>query len=309
MPKALGQKVWRIGYFFVGSRESALQTGRYTPFLDGMRLLGYREGRDFIMEARFADGAAERFPPIARELAELRLDVIVATGSPLYPHLRRSVGSTPVVVTVTPDPVLEGIAATLARPGGNFTGLTTSSTETTVKQVELLKELIPNSTRYGILWNPTGTHHQAILQSHREAANKVGLAAVPLEGATAAQIERAFEQIRHQRLSAVIVLGDAFFVHQRRQLAELGLRYKVPALFNTREYVDAGGFLSYGIDVPENVRRAAVFVDRIIKGAKPAELPFEQPTKFEMIINLKTAKAIGLSLPPKVLFRADRVIE
>lgn len=303
------RKVWRIGYFFLGSRESAMQTQRYTPFLEGMRGLGYVEGRDFTMDARFADGDSRRFKSMAEDLIQSAPDVIVVTGSPLYPHLKKANKSTPIVVTVSPDPVAEGIAKSLPRPGGHFTGLTTSATETGLKQVELLRAVLPNLSHYGLLSNPVGGLHGRQVQSHRVLAQRIGVGLVEAAASTPASLESAFEAMKNGRAQGLIVLGDTFFLQQRAQIAALALKHSLPTISNVREFTEAGGLLSYGLDVPHNIRRAADFVHRIIRGAKPADLPFEQPTKFELTANMRTAKLLKLEVPRQVLVLADRVIE
>jgi putative ABC transport system substrate-binding protein len=274
-----------------------------------MQGLGYVESRDFALDTRFAGGDPTQYARIVSEVVGTKPDVIVATGSPLYPLFKTATRSTPIVVTVSPDPVVQGIAESLARPGGNFTGLTTSAADTTLKHIELLKALRPKLSRYALLSNPTGGQHPQQVASHQEAAKKIGLALVAVSAGDPAGIGRAFGEIKAGRAEGVIVLGDTFFLQQRTQIVTLAQEQGLPSVFNVREFTEAGGLVSYGVDVPHNTRRAADFVHRILRGAKPAELPFEQPSKFELVINARTARMLGISVPRAVLFSADRVIE
>jgi putative ABC transport system substrate-binding protein len=302
-------KIRRIGFFYLGSRQSALETGRYQLFLQAMRDLGYVEGKHFVIEARYADGKAERLPDLAAELVRSKVDVIVATGTPLYQALQKATKTIPIVITTSPDPVRDGFAASLARPGGNFTGLSSNNAEAIPKHVELLMTAVPRLSRIAVLRNPDNVGSFPQLKSIQAAAQKTGLQVLPVDARTPDGIERGFSTMAKERAEAVIIPGDTFFLQQVRQIAELALKHRLPSTYVTREYAEAGGFMSYGQNITENFRRAATYVDKILKGAKPGELPIEQPTIFELVINRKTARAIGLTIPQELLLRADRVIE
>jgi len=302
-------KIRRIGFFYLGSRQSALETGRYQLFLQAMRDLGYVEGKHFVIEARYADGKTERLPDLAAELVRSKVDVIVATGTPLYQALHKATKTIPIVITTSPDPVRDGFAASLARPGGNFTGLSSNNAEAIPKHVELLMTAVPRLSRIAVLRNPDNVGSFPQLKSIQAAAQKTGLQVLPVDARTPDGIERGFSTMAKERAEAVIIPGDTFFLQQVRQIAELALKHRLPSTYVTREYAEAGGFMSYGQNITENFRRAATYVDKILKGAKPGELPIEQPTIFELVINRKTARAIGLTIPQELLLRADRVIE
>jgi len=298
----------RIGFLYYGSRQSAQETGRYESFVQGMRELGYAEGRTVVIDAKFADGSVDRLGALVAELASARASVIVATGTPVYQALRRADNAIPVVVTVTADPVLGGIAATIARPGGLFTGLTDGAVELGPKQLELLGSLAPGLKKLGVLVNPGNPAHAAqaarLVQAAQEAGVKVALA----EAGKPADVDAAIASLASQRVQGVLILGDTFFAQQYAQIAKGPLRHRLPSVGLARDYPKAGGLMSYGPDIADNFRRAAVYVDRILKGAKPAELPFEHPTRYRFVVNLATARALGLAPPPQLLLRADEVL-
>ena len=302
-------KVWRIGFLYFGSRQSALETGRYAAFLQGMRERGYTEGKNFVLEARYADGKIERLPAFAAELLQSKVDLIVTTGTPANHAARKATVTVPIVMTLALDPVGEGMVASLARPGGNLTGLSTLSLELSQKHVEILKTLVPALSRVAVLRNSNNPGHPAQIKAVETAAQSIGIRVLAFDGRTADDIEKSFPSMAVSNAQAVLIFGDTFFVQQMRQLAALALKHALPSLAVPREFPDSGGLISYGPDVTDNLRRAAAYVDRILKGAKPGELPIEQPIKFEFVINLKTARALGLKVPPILLLRADRVIE
>ena len=302
-------RIRRIGFLYFGTRESAVDSGRYRAFLDGMRELGYVEGKNFTIEARFADGKAEPLPSLVTELIRSKPEVIVATGTPVYAALKQSTNTIPVVITVTADPVFDGFAASLARPGGNFTGLSTGNVELYPKQIELLKAAVPNLSHVALLWNPNNPGHPARLKAMLAISRKAGIKALQVEGRSADEIERGFAQISRDHAQAVVILNDTFFVQQFRQIATLALKHRLPSMLGAVEFAEAGGFMGYGQNVVDNFRSAATFVDKILKGAKPGELPFEQPMRLQLVINRGTAKAIGLAIPRELLLRADKVIE
>jgi putative tryptophan/tyrosine transport system substrate-binding protein len=297
----------RVGFFYFGSRQSSV--ARYAAFLQGMHELGYVEGHNLVVEARFGDSRPERLPGLAAELVRSKVDVIVATGSPTYRVLQRLSAALPVVVTVTFDPVTEGLAESLARPGGNFTGLSDTAADLGPKQLELIKAVLPRLSSLGVLLNPDNVSHPAQMTRLMLAAQKARIQVVLAEAGTVAGLEPGFASLARERAEAVILFGDTFFAQQFPQISQAALKHRVPSIYITREYAEAGGLMTYGADIVDNFRRAATFVDKILKGAKAAELPFEQPTRFYLVINLKTAKALGLTIPPSVLQRADQVIE
>ncbi len=302
-------KVWRIGFFYFGTRQSAMDTGRYDAFAQGLRDLGYVEGKNAAIEARFGDGTIDRLPMLAEDLVRANVDVIVATGSPVYSALRFATTSIPIVVTVTTDPVIEGLAASLARPGGNFTGLTDTAADLGAKQLELLKAAVPQLTRLGVLLNPDNVTHPTQMKRVMLPAQKIGVQLVLAEAATVAEIEPGFAALVKERASAVMLFGDTFFVQQLQQIAQAALKYRVASIYLIYQYPKAGGLMSYGPDVVDNFRRASAYVDKILKGAKPGDLPFEQPARYVLAVNLKTAKTLGLTIPQSVLLRADEVIQ
>jgi len=301
-------KLYRVGFLYFGSRQSSVDTGRYEVFLTGMRELGYVEGKNFLVEARFADGNTEHLPGLAAELVRLNVDVIVATGGPAIRAAQRATTMIPIVMTLTADPVADGFAASLARPGGNITGLS-SLAEFGPKYLELLASAVPRLSRVAVLMNSANSGHPGQLNAIQVAAKKAGIHVLVVDGRTADEIKRGFGSMARDHAGAVIILGDTFLVQQARQIAELALNHRLPSMGATRDHPEAGNFMSYGLDARDNFRRAASYVDKILKGAKPGDLPIEQPTKFELVINLKTAKALRLTIPPSLLGRADQIIE
>jgi putative ABC transport system substrate-binding protein len=301
--------VSRIGFFYLGSRQSALDTRRYSAFLQGMQELGYVEGKHFVIEARFADGKSERLPSLAAELLDSKVDVIVATGTPVYDALKRSTGSVPIVITVTPDPVRDGYAKSLSRPGGNFTGLSNAIIDLSPKQLELLKTALPKLSRIAVLSNPANLAHPPQVRSLKAAAQQLGISVVEASGGTPDEIERAFAAMTRDRAEAMIALPDTFFLQQARQIAGLALKHRLPSIHGVPDFAVSGGFMSFGPNFTDNFRLAAGYVDKILKGAKPGELPFGQPTRFYLVINRKTAKTLGLTISQELLLRADEVIE
>lgn len=302
-------KIWRVGFFYFGSRQSSLETGRYNAFVEGMRELGYVEGKNFTIETRFGDGNIDRLPRFAEELVRSNVDVIVATGSPVYSALRFATGSVPVIVTVTTDPVIEGLAANLAQPSGNFTGLTDTAADLGAKQLELLKATVPRLSRLGVLLNPDNVTHPTQMKRVMLPAQKVGVQVVLAEAGAVADIGPGFAALAQEHADAVILFGDTFFVQQLKQIAQAALMYRMPSIYLVHDYAKAGGLMSYGPDIVENFRRAASYVDKVFKGAKPGDLPFEQPGRYLLTINRKTANALGLTIPQSLLVRADEVIQ
>jgi len=302
-------KIWRVGFFHYGSRQSVMDSGRYQLFLDGMRELGYVEGKNLAIETRFADGKTGPLPDLAAELVRLKVDVIVATGTPVYQALQKATRTIPIVITVSADPVGEGFAASLARPGGNITGLSSANLDLTAKHLELLTTAVPRLSRVAVLINPAHRGHPARLKIIQAAALKTGMQVLPVDAPTPDGIGRGFASMSRERAQAVIILGDSFFDQQERQITALALKHRLPSIFVVRDFAEAGGLMSYGQNQADNFRRAATYVDKILKGAKPGDLPIEQPTKFELVINMKTARALGITIPQSILVRADKVIE
>jgi putative ABC transport system substrate-binding protein len=301
-------RVYRVGYLAVSSREQQLHLIK--AFEEGLRSLGYRVGENVVIEHRFAEGEVERLPGLAADLVRLGVDVIVTGVNPNTVAAMKATTTIPIVMTNSADPVSTGLVASLARPGGNVTGFSVDTGgEIIGKRLEFLKETLPNLSRVSILWNQDFASYQSRLASMREATQALGLTLVPVEAGGLDAHEQAFATMVRERAQAFVVLGGAVLFNNRDQIAAMAVRDRLPAISTTREYAEAGLLLSYGPDLQDLWRRSAVFVDKIFKGAKPADLPVEQPTKFELVINLKTAKALGVEVPTSLLQRADEVIE
>src|SRR6267154_6466089 len=302
-------RVYRIGYLSVASREQLLPFIK--AFEEGLRSLGYRVGENVAIEYRFADGQSERLPALASDLVRLGVDIIIAAGSiPIVVAAMKATTTVPIVMPTGLDPVGAGLVASLARPGGNVTGLAVDSGgEILGKRFELLKETLPNLSRLGILWNPDVAFVRSRQTAMTETARTLGLTTIPAEARGVETLEQAFATMMRERAQAFVVQGDSVLLNYRGQIAEMALKNRLPAASLQREYAEAGLLLTYGADLRDLYRRAAGFVDKIFKGANPAELPVEQPTKFELVINLKTAKVLGIDIPPTLLTRADEVIE
>ena len=278
-------------------------------FTQGMRELGYVEGRDFVIELRSAEGQYERLADLAAELARLKVDVIVVGASVAVRPTQQATTTIPVVMCYSVNPVGNGFVASLAHPGGNTTGLAGSSDDSAPKQLELLATIVPRLSRVAVLTNPQNPNSPAVTKSAQSAAEKAGLLVAPVEARNPQEIEDAFAGLAKQSIAAVMVGNDAMFFVQRQRLAQLALRNRVASIFAFREFAAAGGLMSYGESVQEFNRRAASFVDKIFKGAKPGDLPIEQPTRFNLVINRKTADTLGLTIPPQFYSFADEVIE
>ena len=300
----------RVG--FLGWNLTESSPGR-EAFRQGLRELGYIEGRNLVIDYRDAEGKIERFPALAAELVELKVDVIVTTGGTLGAlAAKRATASIPVVFTGVGNPVDDGLVASLARPGGNVTGLALVSSDLVGKTLDLLKQAVPELTRVAFLRHPDAVPESAKQESLKRAeivARELGIRLQVVEARGPGEFERAFSEMTRARAGALTVLGTAVYHLERHRLVELAARHRLPAAYSFREFVDAGGLMSYGPGIADLSRRAATYVDRILKGAKPGDLPVEQPTKFELVINLKTAKALGLTISPSLLARADQVIE
>ena len=299
-------KVWRVGFLSLGS--ASLNSPNSDAFLKGMRDLGYIEGKNLVVEWRFADGSFERLPGLAAELVQLKVDVIAAVASAAIGAAQKATTTIPIVMATTGDPVGSGFVKSLARPGGNITGLSNMGGDIGAKDVDLLLSVVPKLSLIGVLVSPTSTTYRAIAESVEAGAQKAGVKTLLAEVSTPEEIENAFAMMAQGNAGAVIVGAAPFFGLRRPQLAELAIRYRMPSIFGNRAYVEAGGLMSYGQKTTDNYVRAARYVDKIFKGAKPGDLPVEQPVTLELVINLKTAKAIGLTIPQTILLRADEVI-
>jgi putative tryptophan/tyrosine transport system substrate-binding protein len=301
-------RVYRVGYLAIASREQQIHLRK--AFEEGLRSLGYRVGENVVIEYRFANGQLERLPALAADLVRLGVDVIVSGNPSNTVAAMKATTTIPIVMTNSSDPVGAGLVASLARPGGNVTGFSSDTgDEINGKRLELLKDTLPNLSRVGILWNPDFARNQSRLTSMREATQALGLTLVPAEARGPDALEQAFATMVRERAQVLVVLSDGVLFNFRGQIGVMALRDRLPAISAVREYAEAGLLLTYGPDLQDLNRRSAVFVDKIFKGAKPADLPVEQPTKFELVVNLKTAKALGVKVPTSLLQRADEVIE
>jgi putative ABC transport system substrate-binding protein len=301
-------RVYRVGYLTISSREQTLHLSK--TFEEGLRSLGYRVGENVVIEYRTANGEMERMPELAADVVRLGVDIIVSTSNPFTLAAMKATTTIPIVTASGVDLVSVGLVASLARPGGNVTGLAVDAGgEILGKRFELLKETLPNLSRLGILWNPDVAFIRNRQTAMAETARTLGLTTIPVEARGLDTLEEAFATMVRARVQAFVMQGDSVLFNHRGQIAEMALRNRLPAASLQKEYADAGFLLTYGADIRDLYRRAAGFVDKILKGAKPADLPVEQPTKFELVINLKTAKALGIDIPPTLLARADEVIE
>jgi putative ABC transport system substrate-binding protein len=302
-------RVYRVGFLTIPSREQALPFIK--AFEESLRSLGYRVGENVVIEYRSADGEMDRLPANAADVVRLGVDIIVATGTnPNTVAAMKATTTIPIVMTSSVDPVSAGLVASLARPGANVTGLAADTgDEIFGKRLQLLKETLPNLSRVGILWNPDSAPHRSRLTSMREAATALGLTHVPVEARGLDALEQAFATMVRERAQAFVVVVDSVLFSYRGQIGVMAIRNRLPAVSVLKEFAEAGLLLTYGADFRDLYRRSAVFVDKIFKGAKPGDLPVEQPTKFELVVNLKTAKALGVEVPTSLLLRADEVIE
>ena len=300
-------KIYRIG--MLETTSMALNAANLDAFRQGLRELGYVEGRNFMIEYRSADGRRERFPELATELVRLKVDVILTRGTPAVMAAKNATGTIPVVMAASGDPLLSGVVAGLARPGGNVTGLSAIVVEVTGKRLQLLREVVPGVSRIAVLFD-MGNPNNALQWKETEiAAPSLGVQPQLLDVRKPGDFGGAFDAAIRQRAGAMVVGIDALTQANHRSIIDLAAKHRLPAIYASREFVDAGGLVAYGVSYPHLYHRAASFVDKILKGAKPADLPVEQPTKFELVVNLKTAKALGLTIPPTVLLQADHMIE
>jgi putative tryptophan/tyrosine transport system substrate-binding protein len=297
-------KVYRIGFLATSEYPSA-----WEAFLQGLRELGWAEGKNIVMERRFTQEEQARARDLAAELVRLNMDVIVTSGTPATLAVKNTTTTISVVMAAVGDPVGAGLVGSLARPGGNITGLSLLNPAVSGKRVELLRELLPKATRLGVLLVPTNPWTTLVMREVHVATRTFGMELQRLEVQRPTEFDAAFRAANSGRAAALLVLEDPFMFQYRDTIVGLAAKNRLPAAYGRREFADAGGLISYGASFPDLYRRAATYVDKILKGAKPADLPVEQPTKFELVINLKTAKALGLTIPQSVLLRADQVIE
>jgi putative tryptophan/tyrosine transport system substrate-binding protein len=302
-------KIARIGYL---SLDLANAANLREAFLQGLRDLGYVDGRNVAIEYRNAEGKSERLPALAAELVALKVDIILAAGTPHALAAKQATRTLPIVFAASPAPVESGLVTSLARPGGNVTGLAGHAPELVGKRLELLKQAVPGVSRVAFLWQPGvigDRPAREMLKEAEVAARALGVRLQFVEARGREDFDRAFSEMTRERAGALTVLASSMFFVERRRLVDLAAKNRLPTLYATRESVDAGGLMSYGPNLADVFRRAATYVDKILKGAKPGDLPIEQPTKFELVINMKTARALGLTIPPSLLARADQIIE
>lgn len=301
------KKIPRIG--FLGNSTPALEANLIGPFREGLSELGYVEGRSIFIEWRWAEGKYERFPELIGELIQLKVEIIVTAGTPASLAVKKATSSIPLVMIAVGDPVGTGLIKSLAHPGGNVTGLTSIAADLEGKRLELLREVVPALSHVAVFWNPASPFQVVAEKEVQAAAQALRIKVLSLGVQAQEQLENAFATIRRERPGALNVLADRLFLHNRMAIMDFATKYRLPGVHAYVELVEAGGLMSYGPSYPGMHRRAAYFVDRILKGAKPVDLPVEQPAKFELVVNLKAAKRIGVTIPPAVLYRADRVIK
>jgi putative ABC transport system substrate-binding protein len=300
-------KVYRIA--FLGASSPALESELVAAFRQGLRDLGYIEGRNIVIEYRWAEGRYDRYAAFVAEAVGLKVDVVVTEGTPAAIAAREGTSTTPIVMAVIGDPVAAGVVSSVARPGGNVTGSTSMSPEIDAKRLELLKELVPGASRVAVLWNPANPNNRARIPTMQAAAKSLRLTLELVSAGDSEQLEKGFGAIVAARSQALIMESDLALLSRRERIVDFATKRRLPGLYAYREFVEAGGLASYAPSYPAMFRRAATYVDKILKGAKPGDLPIEQPTTFELVINLKTAKALGLAIPQSVLGRADELIQ
>ena len=300
-------KVWRVGILSARHVDFVESDVYYGAFRQGLRELGYAEGKNLVIEWRSAEGKFERLPGLATELVNLQVDVIVAGGTPATSSAQKATATIPIVMSLTGNPIGSEFIKSLARPAGNITGTTRMAEDISMKQFEMLLSMLPKLSRLAVLVNPSNMGKSN--QSVRAEAEKRGIKVLSAEARTPQQIDEGFSLMRQENVGAVFVMTDTLFQQQKNQIVELAAKHRLPLITAYREFTEAGVLMSYGPNLADALRRAAYYVDRIFKGAKPGELPVEQPTKFELIINGKTAKALGVKIPQSLLISADKVIE
>ncbi|MCA1435289.1 ABC transporter substrate-binding protein [Bradyrhizobium sp. BRP20] len=302
-------KLYRIGYFNAGAAAAQGGVGLERAFAEALRELGWMEGTNVAFEYRFAEGHSDRLPGMATELVHLKVDVIVANGTLASLAAKQATSTIPIVTAPAGDPLGSGLVPSLAHPGGNVTGLSLMAPDLGGKRLELLKELLPDVSRAAILWNAANPYAADVFRETDRAARTLRVTLQSLEVRSLDDFDTAFEAAKVQRPEGLITVEDPLTVRYRKQIVDFAARNRLPAIHGVREFVEAGGLIAYGASLSDLSRRAATYVDKILKGTKPADLPVQQPTKFEFIVNLSAAKALGLTMPPSLLARADEVIE
>jgi len=302
-------KVWRVGFMASRHLDFVDSDYNYGPFRQGMRELGYVEGKNLIIEWRSAEGKPERLSGLATELVNLKVDVIVAAGTPATSAAQKATATIPIVMGSIADPVANGFVKSLRQPAGNITGLANMSEDVSPKQLEMLLAMVPKLSRVALLVNPSNPANVKSVEIVQSAGHKLGVKVLRADARTPQEIDDAFSWIRQQNAGALMMWTEPFFLQQKNQIAALAVKHRLPAMGGDRIYSEAGALMSYGPNIADQYRRAATYVDRILKGAKPAELPVEQPTKFDLVINRKTARALGLTIPQTLLLSADKLIE
>ena len=298
------RQVWRIGY--LGTSSPSLEPNLVNAFRQGLREFGHIEGQDIVIEYRWAEGKYDRFPELAAELVRLKVDVILTAGTPGALAAKQATRTIPIVMAVVADALAYQLVASLAQPGGNVTGLSTLARDLQGKQLEFLKEIVPRLSRIAVLVNPSNPFNDVLGRELVQQALRLKLELFEVKAAE--EFEAVFAAIAWQRPDALFMIADRFLLAHRARIVAFAARQRLPGMYPYKEFVEAGGLVSYAPSYPEMFRRSATYVDKIFKGAKPADLPVEQPTKFELVINLKTAKALGLTIPQSVLIRADEII-
>lgn len=300
---------YRVAFFYYGSRRSALESGRYAAFMTELASLGYVDGDNLAVDGHYAEGKVERLAPAAAAMVRAKVDAIVATGGPPTHAARQATSSIPIIITVTFDPVGEGFVNSLAKPGGNITGASGMASDLLPKHLEFLGQCVPSLRRLAVLIKSDNPSHRKFASVIADAAHASSIEVLMESARTQAEIETSFASMGRNGAQALAILAETFFVQQASQIARLAQVHRLPSIYLTREYPQAGGLMSYGPDLTENFRRAAHYLDKIFKGARPGDLPIEQPTKLELVINQKTARSLGIAIPQALLLRADRVID
>jgi putative ABC transport system substrate-binding protein len=303
------RKIWRVGFLALRHVNFVDTDYYYNPFRQGMRELGYVDGKNLVIEWRSAEGKSERLLGLATELVNLKVDVIVAAGTTVTGVAKKATTIIPIVMVSVGDPVGDDFVVSLARPGGNITGLSNLNVDIGPKRLEMLLSIVPKLSRVAILVNPSNTANIMTMERVQAVGKKRGVTILLAQARTSQEIESAFSTMTSHNAEAVIVASDAFFNQQVRQIAELAAKHRLPSISAFREYAENGVLMTYGANIPDLYRRAATYVDKILKGARPADLSVEQPAKFELVINLKTAKMLGLTIPQSLLLQADHVIQ
>ena len=300
-------KVYRIG--MLETIAASLNAANLQAFRQELRALGYVEGQNLAIEYRSAEGKAERFPELAAELVRLQVDLVVTRGTPAAIAAKKATATMPIVMAASGDPIGAGLVPNLARPGGNVTGLSSVMTELAGKRLELLREVFPTFSRVALLWNPTNPAARNDWREADAAARALGVMPSSLEVRKSEDFGPAFEAARKQRADVIVVLLDGLIQNHQRQIVDLARRHRLPGVYASREFAEAGGLLSYGVNYSDLYRRAAIYIDKVFKGARPRDLPVQQPTKFELVINAKTAKTLGVTIPPALVLRVDQIID